>query len=664
MRETRLLSFQDYTFDPASGDLVRSGRRLRIQQQTSVLLGILLERAGTVVTRNELQLLLWPNGEFLDYDHAINRVINQLRYVLRDNTRSPHFIETVPKRGYRFLVPVSVVTSPTSLAGAQEAVPSLAESPASEPLTLSASTETGLAIVESDAAVITSQVSEPRRRSRTYIWIAAAAAIVFLAAMVYLAFRHRAVKPMAQVRLGVVPFEASGLGAEQLAESFRLDLADALSQLPVVEIRATNSLGSTGRSPASIRSIAQTLDLDMLLLGQFAVQGDTCSVRFELVRGRDAVHLASFQYKGSREELSIIRDKLQRDIFLSLRSSETPIQQIHGSTENPQAYSEYLQAREMSGARKPDALEQALTHYNAAINHDPNFAQAYAGMATVNLNLRYFSDPEGHQRVAGQLAQIALRLDSSLAEAHAVLGDLAFRQSWNLARGESELRRAVELEPHKSEYHAWLAGLLADEGRFDEASREIDLAAAEDPLWPAVYSMTAFVAGAARDNDRMLAAVHKYEELAPESSWCHDQLAWAYFSAGRYPEALAEWRKMAVMDGDAKRIALEDTGLAAYRRGGIVAYGHTRIDAIKAHSVDLTRHANDFSLAEWYAFVGDRDQAMDALRGLIADRDGVVVALAVDPMFDHLHDDARFLGVLREVGLTLPHFASRTRSTH
>jgi tetratricopeptide (TPR) repeat protein len=276
--------------------------------------------------------------------------------------------------------------------------------------------------------------------------------------------------------------------------------------------------------------------------------------------------------------------------------------------------------------------------------------------------LRYFSDPEGHQRVAGQLAQVALQLDSSLAEAHAVLGDLAFRQSWNLARGESELRRAVELEPHKSEYHAWLAGLLADEGRFDEAYHEIDLAVAEDPLWPAVYSMAAFVAGAARDNERMLAAAHKYEALAPESSWCHNQLAWAYFSAGRYPEALAEWRKMAVIDGDTKRIALEDRGLAAFKHGGIVAYGNTRIEAIKTHSVDLARHANDFSLAEWYAFVGNHDQAMDALNELIAERDGVVVALAVDPMFDNLHTDAHFLGVLREVGLTLPDFAPKTKA--
>jgi hypothetical protein len=121
---------------------------------------------------------------------------------------------------------------------------------------------------------------------------------------------------------------------------------------------------------------------------------------------------------------------------------------------------------------------------------------------------------------------------------------------------------------------------------------------------------------------------------------------------------------MAVMDGDAKRVALEDRGRDAFLRGGIVAYANTRIEAIEKHSVDLTRHANDFNSAEWYAFVGNRDRAMDELNKLIAERDGIVVALAVDPMFDHLHEDPRFLGVLREVGLTVPNFASKIRSSH
>lgn len=650
-----LVAFQDFTFDPSSGDLTRKGKRQRIPQQTSRLLSILVERAGTVVTREELQQSLWPDGEFLDHDHAINRVINHLRYVLHDNTRNPRFIETVPKRGYRFLVSVSMVAVEsrlTALEADASSAPALPVSSAPE------QTEASHAIVPLEPEILVGpqqvQAATPVRGSRThlYIWLLAGTALVVIAAAGFFWQRHRA-EPQ-RVRLGIAPFLASGPGAEQLGESFRLDLADSLSQLPVVEIRATNSLSNMGRDDASIRNVSETLHLDMVLFGKFTVENNLCIVQFELVRSKDAVHLASFQYRGTREELSVIRDKLQRDVFLSLEGKEKSIQAIRGSTENPQAYSDYLQGREQAQLHSPAGLEGAIAHYRSAIGRDPNFAQAYAAMATANLGLRYYANPLEHQRLAEQLARQALSLDSSLAEAHAVLGDVAFRQDWDFPRGESEIRRALELEPHEAAYHAWLAGLLADVGRFSEAMREMDTAIADEPLWTSVYSMDAYVAGVAHNNARMIGAVQKYAQLAPDSAWSHNQMAWAFFAAKRYDEALAEWRRMAEIDHDTARLALENRGLEAYRKGGIAAYAALRLDAIEHGTVDLTRHANDFEPAEWYAFTGHREQAIAALSHMVKEHDGEAVTLAVNPMFDSLHGDPQFLGLLHQVGLELP----------
>jgi len=666
MHKLELVSFLDFKFDPSCGDLLRGGKRLRIPKQTSRLLGIFLERPGTVVTRAELQELLWPEGEFLDHEHAINRVVTDLRAVFRDNPKNPRYIETVHKRGYRFLPQIVVVPAATpALNPYPDAVPDPAASgveilraepppPFSSPVSKSPQQTITLPALH---------ISEPPLRQYRWLLAGAAALLIVVVALTVGLYWHRHRPPVVEsnvVSLGIAPFQSEGPGAEEMGESFRLDLADALAQLPVVQIRAMNSLNNISRDDNGIRTISEQLHLDMFLLGTLRVQGDHCIFRFELVRGRDSLHLASFQYEGSKDELAGIRDKLQRDIFLSLQGKGKSMQAIRGSTNDSQAYADYLQGRELTRLRDPTALNQALAHYQAAIQRDPKFAEAYAGMASTHLAIRYFSKPEENQNAARQLAQQALQLDPQLAEAHAVLGDVALRSAWDFALGERELRRAIELDPHKSTYHAWLASLLVYEGRFDEALSEMDRAVADDPLWPLVYSMATYVAGMAHDNNQAIAFSLKYLSLVPDSPESHNQLGWAYFCAKRYDEALSEWGRMAEMDKDPARIALEERGREAYHRAGIQAYALLRLQAIERHAPETTRRGNDFDPAEWYAFTGQRDKAIASLQHVVADHDGGAVLLAVNPMLDSLHDDPRFQSLLHQVGLTLPSYSHRS----
>ena len=643
-------------------------------EQTSSLLAILLERAGSVVTRDELQQLLWPNGDFLDHERAINRIVTHLRSVLRDDPRNPKFIETVHKRGYRFL-PAVTVTSPSrqpdeGAARPEEQSVTLADSVSQpEPSVLLSTSSISSSIepvipqdlpADEDPPVLEvfTQPGRPflaKYRRGVLVGVFTIFLVTVCGITALFVSRHHASSPKQDetLSLGLAPFQSEGPGAEQTGESFRLDLADALSQLPNVQIRATNSLSSAVRDDNSLKVVSEKLHLDVVLLGRLRIQGDRCIMQFELIRSRDFLHLASFQYEGGRDELTMIRDKLQRDLFIRLQGETKSAQAIRGSTENPQAYSEYLQARELTEVRDAAVLNQALTHYQKAIDLDPRFAQAYSGMATAHIALRYF-DPADHQQKAQQLAEHALQLDPGLAEAHAVLGDIAFRSAWNFKLGESELRKAVELEPHKATYHAWLAGLLADEERNGEALEEINQGIADDPLWPSIYSMAAFVAGAARDNTRMLADVNKYLSLVPDSAYTHDQLAWAYFAANRYSEALDQWQRMAEMEKDPARIELEQRGRDAFSHGGILAYAHVRLDAIEHHTIDTTHHPNDFIPAEWYAFVGQPDKALPALQQIVANHDGEAVQLAINTMFDNLHDDPRFRALLRQIGLPQP----------
>jgi len=655
-----LVEFRGFTFDPSTGDLLRGGRhRLRMPQQTSHLLRILVERAGTVVTREELQELLWPDGEHVDYEHAINRVVTHLRSILRDDPREPRYVETVRKRGYRFLARVEIKSQsqPVLIPEVQvaQAQPFLESLPDAIPERVQDSVPQVLTpALQAPAKIVSSRHAASLHRPKLYLLLSVALLIVAVAAGGLL-WRNRPRNPAVpeSVNLGIAPFLSETAEAEAIGESFRLDLADAFSQLPGVQVRATNSLANLNRDNDSIRKVSESLHLDLLLLGKFNMHGDRCTMLFELVRGRDSLHLASYQYEASREEISKIRDRLQQDLFFSIRGREHPVQAVRGSTLDPEAYSEYLKARELSTIRDPNSLTQSIAHYEQALKRDPSFAQAYAGMATAHLGMRYFN-PDSHQKQAQELANKAIALDSQLAEAHAVLGDVAFRADWDFARAEDELRHAVALEPHRAIYHAWLAGLLADEGRAKESLAEIDQAIAEDPLWPSIYSMASYVDGAARDYARMIDAVQRYVRLVPDSAYCHDQMAWAYFSARRYADAIAEWKKMAMLDHDPARLALEEQGHDAFLHAGIHAYATVRIKAIESHAIALNKHPNDFVPAEWYAFNGESDKAIALLRPLIQTHDGEAVQLAVNPMFDNLHSDPRFLELVHRVGLSLP----------
>ncbi|WP_263355903.1 winged helix-turn-helix domain-containing tetratricopeptide repeat protein [Acidicapsa ligni] len=709
LQSRHLFAFSSFLFDPESGDLTQNGVRVPLNKQTAELLTVLLTRAGDLVTREEIRDVLWPRHEIANYEKVINNGISRLRYIFRDDPLNPRFIERIPKRGYRLIIevtlvdppekkspdtspprrttpvaptpPVADLPSPADIPSLIEipplpAIPSPAETPtpelppATDPIpsnqapsnhapTTPPQPEPPSSSPSSNPSASPS-VNQPIQRSllsRHPALFTLSALLVITAAIaigLFLKDRKTAAPP-AFISIGIPPFEAEGPEAKQLADGFRLDLTDALSQLPRIQVRAAHSFTSSKYDDAGIRNLAQTLQLDTLLFCKLTLNGDQIQLQVEVVRGSDAVHLASFHYSGTKDQMVSIRDEIERDVYARLESTALNGRQVPGSTENPKAYEAYLNARAFLLRWTDEPLDKVLEGFRTAIALDPGFAKAYAemGSAYVIAAEHSMAPRDNAYRKAEEFAQKAIALDPSQAEAHATLGYIRFRRDWDAASAERELRQAIDLEPNQAIHHAMLALVLGNTGHFEESLHQIDLAHEDDPLWPPVYMGEIYITLGARLNDRAMNAVNKLIRIKPEWPLARDQQAWAFWYSGRYEEAIASWRAMALLGKDSERLALEDRGLQAFHQGGLPAYARVRLKAIQ--SGHIWAQPNDFEPGEWYLVAGDQERALVEIRAMVKNHSPEALQLAVSPAYNPLHENPEFLALLAQVGLTLPH---------
>lgn len=637
-------SFPPFRLDTSSRMLFLHEHRINLPGKAFQLLVLLVERAGMVVLREEIQSELWPEGTWVDFERSINKLIYQIRTTLRDDPRKPSMIETIPQHGYRFIAPVTVDT-PAATPGIPDS-----HEPTIDP-------ETPSSVAALPATLPDATLPEERATGlRLRIWLLGLAILLCAVAALWMTKYHFDAKNnQGDIRIGIVPFQTDGEGAEQLGSSVRMELADALSQLPRVQVRAMHSVIDTTNSADNIRRLSDSLNLDVLIFAIFHVKDGQFNLALELVRGKDATHLASLQYSGSLSELAVTRDRMQRDIFSLLETARTPWKAKQGSTANPEAYSAYLHGRYYLAQRTEDSLLKALDAFQSAIKLDPQFARAYAGKASTQLliaehsNARHIEDFHG----AAQNAKRALELYPDLAEAHAVVGYVLFRADWNFRSSELELSRAIALDRNQPVYHIWMASLKTTLGEFPAALHEADEAKADDPNWPPVLLSDAFVSAYAKNWPRAKKDANLLVQLMPDWPLAHVQAGWVYWYTGNHEQAISEWRRMAVLDKDKARVALEDQGLTVLRSSGVVAYARLRLNA--ARNSQHWAHADDeFQTAEWSMLAGDREGAITALQAQVDRHDPKAVEIAVDPAFAPLHKDPRFQRLVARVGLTNP----------
>jgi DNA-binding winged helix-turn-helix (wHTH) protein/TolB-like protein len=629
-------------------------------QAVSVLVEF-LARPGEVISRKQIARILWPDGGDTESEQGINNIIRRLRVALRDTSPDePIYIETVPKRGYRFIAPVSAVKG-SEAPVAQSIECFSGEADAVEPLVKvsdSASIDTEPLETHGDM----DRSLEPPRARQHFSIRTVALSVLCLALIAALAWRHwhrPAGSPGQPIFLAIAPFDVTGpeSGSGQLAESFRLDLIDGLSQLPGISVRAAHStIGKS--SDAAAHSGLQTLDVAAILYTRFSQTGDLCVLDIEMVRNSDSAHLQVWHYTGTVAQLREIRDQIKVDIFSYWKGSGTKQRAQAGGTADSAAYEHYLRARYFVRQRDAISMGKANEEFQAAIARDPKFAEAYSGMATVWFLM---ADSEESFANAKRLAMKSIELAPDIAEAHAVLGFVYFRHDWRFADGVLEMRRAVLLDPHEASHHIWLATMLEDLGDFTESEREIDLAKRDDPSWVIVYMGEVKFFELTHQIDRMRKAAETVAALQPEWSNSYEALAWSDWDSGRYPQAIANWRRAAAIVADSDGVALEDRGLKIYNESGLKGYLRFRMERAQAVA-DKEPHGYA-EAADWAALAGDRAACLHDLEQMVRSHDSHTPGIGVDPALDPVHREPEFIALLHRIGLRVYDDASAARAT-
>jgi TolB-like protein/DNA-binding winged helix-turn-helix (wHTH) protein/Tfp pilus assembly protein PilF len=636
-----VVRFGTYEVSLQSGEVRKAGLRIRVQQQPMKLLQILLEHPREVVTREELRSRVWPNESFGDFDQALNIAIGKLRSALGDSAENPRFIETLPKRGYRFIADVSVLDA--------EARPKRPESVAGDLPGQEGKTEPGQKPQGAGLAV-----APKRRQWLTGRVMVALAFVLSLSILSVWLFRSSGHAPAGIRSLAVLPLENLSGDASQnyFADGMTDELITDLAQISALRVISRTSVMVYKGARKPLPQVARELNVDAVVEGTVLRYGDQVRITAQLIEASTDKHLWSQSYEGELRDTLALQSRVASAIADQIRINLTPREQAALKSikvVNPEAYESYLKGRYFWSKRTADGLEAALAYFKQAIEEDPNYAKAYSGLSDTYALLGDWQyavmTPKEAFPKAKAAAIHALELDNTLGEAHTSLAFVLDGFDWDLDAGGKEFQRAIELNPGYATAHHWYAWHLSLLGRFDEAIVEMRKAENLDPLSLIINADLAELLGLAHSYDESIRQSRKTIEMDPNFALAHNQLAQAYLQKHMYAEAVAELQKAVKLSGDSPTCI---ANLArAYVASGKRSEAVKLLDDLKKRS--STGYSNSSEIAMIYASMGDNDQAMHWLEKGFEERFNPGVLLR--PGFDPLRSDPRFQNLLRHVGL-------------
>jgi TolB-like protein/DNA-binding winged helix-turn-helix (wHTH) protein/Tfp pilus assembly protein PilF len=630
------LRFGVFELDLRAGELRKHGLRVRLQEQPFQLLAMLIERPGEVVTREELQKKLWPEDTFVDFDHGLNKGVNKIREALGDSAESPRFVETVARRGYRFLAEVK----PDEVAPVRS--PELATQLHPEP-------ESG------DHADRAGKFAKPKQVLQSLAWKISAFVLLLLTASLATWKLHAWNRPSTVIRsLAVLPLESLSNDPSQdyFADGMTDELISDLGQISALRVISRTSVMTYKHARKPLPQIARELNVDAVVEGTVLRSGDQVRITAQLIEASTDKHLWSQSYQGELRDTLALQSKVAGAIAEQIRINLNPQEQAALKTTkvvNPQAYESYLKGRYFWNKRTADGLKVALAYFNEAIDEDPKYAQAYSGLADTYALLGDWQyavmTPKEAFPKAKAAAIKALELDSALGEAHNSLAFCFDAFDWDLDSAEKEFRQAIELNPGYATAHHWYAWHLSVLGRNDEAIAEMRKAESLDPLSLIINADLAELLVIAHFYDESMRQSRKTIEMDPSFALAHNQLAQAYLKKHMDEEAVAELQKAVQLSGGSPTCI---ASLArAYAASGKRSEALKLLSDLKKHSVPSYSNASEISVI--YAALGDQDQAMNWLEKGYEERFNPSVLLR--PGFDPLRSDPRFQDLVRRIGL-------------
>ena len=639
LRPTSVVRFGTYEVSLQSGEVRKAGVRIRVQQQPMKLLELLLERPGEVVSREELRSRVWPDESFGDFDQAVNIAIAKLRSALGDSAENPRYIETLPKRGYRFVAEVSVVDVDAGTKRPESAAGNL-RGPEPAPQVQSP----GL-----DIAPVA-----PKRLQRRMI--VAVALVLILAILAVWLFRSRSLAPTGIRSLAVLPLENLSGDASQdcFADGMTDELITDLAQISALRVISRTSVMVYKGARKPLPQIARELNVEAVVEGTVLRSGDQVRITAQLIQASADKHLWAESYEGNLRDTLALQNRVARAIADHIRINLNPQEQAaltNVKVVDPQAYESYLKGRYFWNKRTADGLKVALAYFNQAVEEDPKYAQAYSGLADTYALLGDWQygvmTPKEALPKAKAAAAKALELDESLSEAHTSLAFCLDGFDWNWEAAEKEFRRAIELNPGYATAHHWYSWHLSLLGRNSEAIAEMKKAENLDPLSLIINADLAELLLIAHFPDESIQQSRKTIDMDPAFALAHNQLAQAYLEKHMPDEAVTELQKAVQLSGGGPTCT---TNLArAYAASGKKSEAVALLNDLKKRSAPGSPHAAEIAMI--YAALGDKDQAMNWVEKGYEERFNPGVLLR--PGFDPLRSDPRFQDLERRIGLPL-----------
>ena len=613
-------------------ELRKHGVRVRLPGQPFCILSILLEKAGEVVTREEIQQKLWTSDTFVDFEHSLNSAIKKLRAALGDTPENSRYIETIPRVGYRFIAPVQETTE---------------KGQAEQDAPMNANRSPALPEVE---------------RSFQWRWLVLLGipAGLLVATVGYFQWSRSRLRPQptnGRLMLAVLPFEnltgnaaqdyfSDGLTEEMIAQLGHLDP----QHLGVI---ARTSVMHYKHSQEQLDAIGRELGVQYVLEGSVRRDADNVRISAQLIQVRDQTPIWVRQYDRELSHLLALQGEIAQEIAGEIQLTLGDGKRISSdsnratSPSSYKAYDLYLKGRYFWNKRTEKGFEQAIDYFQQTVTKDPNYARAYAGLAdSYALTSSYnFASANELMPKARAAALRAIQIDDGLADAHTSLALVTENYDWDWQTAEKEYRRAIQLDPNYATAHQWYAEYLSFQGRFDEALRESERARQLDPLSLII----------AADNGAILYYSRQYElaikqfraVLAMEPSFPRARMViFPYAEKGMFAEALADaaewhhtddspvWEAQAYIYGRSGQQVQARRAMAKWERWDRGGQSYTTSAPVMA-----------------YAAMGNREEAFRCLEKAYQEHSNALTALKVEPAYDPLRSDRRFQDLLRRVGL-------------
>jgi len=615
--------FGAFEINLQSGELRKNGIRLRLSGQPFQVLALLVEHAGEAVTREELQSKLWSADTFVDFDHGLNNAVARIREVLDDSSDKPRYVETIPRRGYRFIAPMTGV------------------SPAIE------ITRPG----NSGSSVLSAE-----KRLTFFRLMVLLGGVLALFSFAFMMYHNRnsvviGPKQPAIKSLAVLPLKnlSGEPGQEYLADGMTEALIGRLSAIRDLRVISRTSVMSLKDTKLSAPDIAKTLRVDALVEGSVIREGGRIRVYAQLIRGATDEHFWSETYDRELGQALALESEVAQAIASRVQVTVTGEERqrlVAARHVAPEVYESYLKGQFAKGNSRAD-IERSMAFFEDAIHKDPTFAPAYLGVAaayerfgTVFVGL----PPQETRPKAVAAAQKALEFDPDLAEAHVLLGGIYQRQ-WRWSDAEFEYKRALQLKPNDAGAHVGLADWLMCQGRTDEALTRSMRARELDPIG-VNGSHLGWIMFEARHYDDAIRELRSDLAVHPDSAMAHWFLGFVLIEDGRPAEAIPELEKtVSLMNRSSGAIGVL---IRAYARAG------RRADALRMLAELKKRLESEYVPAAAFvnAYLGleDYDQTFMWLEKAYEEQSNILQFLRV-PFFDPIRNDSRFKDLQRRVGL-------------